>query len=191
MHLYFTKIVVFLSILIFSGCLLSPQQLNEDVTNDAFQSKQTIQDNYPIPKLSGKFSPLQNTAVLTQVQLCNDMYKQSVKAYKLSKEYLDLCEKICEQAVNEEEINEIEKQKQFQIMKQQEEKRRLQRIEKRNQERRLEISKVLQTQRKIDAQIKHKDTMKKIDEIDSLDDIREILEEIKIKIAYFNKKTQE
>lgn len=231
--------------------------------------------------------------VITQVHLALDQYKQSVDAYKLSKEYLDISEEICEQTIiantpntknrfivikekfnyllailrhalayadmqksyaqtyaslgilkdsdvsyekdrpvtqevdfklqlqiqknkriqrdkrlaniqKLEKINEIRKQKQFLIIKEQEEKRRLQRVAKRNEKRRLEISKKLQTQRKADIrekgiqefkeqklleaiarieQKKHLYQMRKIDKIDSLEGIREMVEEIKTEIA--------
>ena len=85
-------------------------------SNIQFESKQTIQNHYLIPKLSFKLATMQKIAlenrpetieyneeiylkILTQVQLCDERYKQSVKAYKLSKEYLDLSEEIYKQAL--------------------------------------------------------------------------------------------
>ena len=302
-----------------------------DLKSDTeFSFYQAKQNNYSIPKLPFKLSTMQKIAlenrqeileynyqesiakregnpmllsleqerkkelylgVITDVGLKEDQYKQSVNAYKLSKEYLDLSEEICEKMIHAngsnatskltiiqekfnyllamlkhsfayvdmqksyaktytslgilqdsdleyeqdrpttlepdfmlelqiqknkriqrdkhllhlqelERINEIRKQKQFQIIKQQEEKRRLERIEKRNEKKRLEISKKLQVQKYSDAQEtlefkeqklleaiaridekKHLQQMRKIQNIHSLDGIRSMIEEIKAEIV--------
>ncbi len=104
------------------------QKMLIDLKSDTeFGSSQTIQNSYPIPRLPFKLSTMQKIAlenrleileykpkegasevkrkkelyldVLTEVDHSLLEYKQSVNAYKLSKEYLDLSEEIYEQTV--------------------------------------------------------------------------------------------